>query len=383
MKKTLSVLLAASLVWGEIASVSATTSLSVKVNGAKLNDSPAMVDGRTMVPLRGIFEALGAQLEWDAKEQIIDAYKNGEMVFRTQIGWQGAYLGPDQKEISLDVSPQIIDGKTMVPTRFVAESIGASVDWDSATSTVFIETSGKATPGASSAVQSAIGKKYANKLQALLPQLTENRVSLSSASYQTLAANGDLFFGNRDANSLDGKTEQISYGLLAKNVAKYESTILELSNLRIDDIREFQKDGDTVTEALAHWGGTTVDPVYVQIVYYGSNNITKGDLVTVRALPVGESIVYLTDAFGREYTQPMYVVVAGNFGSVLDNYFYEKEKGQNQPIELTQEAQDYMEQMRKIQNSDGGIPIDQLSEQAKKSMEQYEATQRAVEELMN
>lgn len=142
MKKLFVICLTVLFALFSFSSVSASDKISVKVNGQKLSfdQPPAMVDNRVLVPLRGIFEALGAKVEWDSKTQVIDAYKDGEIIFRIAIGWNGAYIGPNQQEIRLDVPPQIINGRTMVPGRFVAETLGAEVNWDGVSKTVSIST---------------------------------------------------------------------------------------------------------------------------------------------------------------------------------------------------------------------------------------------------
>lgn len=113
--------------------------IHVEVNGSALALSvpPTMVAGRTMVPLRGIFESLGAQVNWDAATRSITANK-GDTAVQLTIGQRTAMVNGSL--VSLDVPALIQHGTTMVPLRFVSEALGADVKWLEATQTVSIVT---------------------------------------------------------------------------------------------------------------------------------------------------------------------------------------------------------------------------------------------------
>ncbi len=101
----------------------------VKVNGKQLSFDvpPEIQNGRTVVPLRTIFEELGAVVEWDEPTQTIKATK-GETEIVLQVGnYKASVNGED---IRLDVPPQVKSGRTLVPLRFVSESLGAEVQWN-------------------------------------------------------------------------------------------------------------------------------------------------------------------------------------------------------------------------------------------------------------
>lgn len=101
----------------------------VIVNGKQLefDVNPVIKDGRTLVPLRDIFENLGATVEWDSKTRTITA-KSGENEVVLTIGSKTAAI--NGTEIDLETPPQIINGKTLVPLRFVSEALGANVTWN-------------------------------------------------------------------------------------------------------------------------------------------------------------------------------------------------------------------------------------------------------------
>ena len=95
--------------------------------------APVIVNNSTLVPLRAIFEALGLEVEWNNGE-IIGIKEDTEI--RMSIGDSTAYK--NGAAIALDTPPQLMNSSTMVPLRFIAESIGANVEWIPVTRTIVI-----------------------------------------------------------------------------------------------------------------------------------------------------------------------------------------------------------------------------------------------------
>ncbi|MCL1863461.1 MAG: copper amine oxidase N-terminal domain-containing protein [Defluviitaleaceae bacterium] len=118
-------------------SVSASPSVTVILDGLTLNFDvpPTIVDGRTMIPMRIIFEAQGADVEWDGTTRTITATR-GDLVVRTVI--DDNVIDVNGNKIMMDVAPLIKDGRTLVPVRFVSEALGSEVVWDASTRTVII-----------------------------------------------------------------------------------------------------------------------------------------------------------------------------------------------------------------------------------------------------
>lgn len=100
---------------------------------------PVTLGGRVLVPLRGVFERLGALVEWDPRTNTVTAVRGSTQV-QLRIGSRQAFV--DGRAVFLDVPPMIVRGRTLVPLRFVSEAMGARVDWDPVARTVFI-TSGQ------------------------------------------------------------------------------------------------------------------------------------------------------------------------------------------------------------------------------------------------
>jgi len=99
-------------------------------------DQPPVIQGsRVLVPLRGIFEQMGATVEWRPATRTVLA-ASGSTLVELQIGSRIARVNGNP--VTLDIPAMIIGGRTLVPLRFISESLGARVQWDAATRTVLI-----------------------------------------------------------------------------------------------------------------------------------------------------------------------------------------------------------------------------------------------------
>lgn len=135
MKKLLT--LAAALIVMTTA-VSAAESVNVTVNGASIDAQGVIVDGRTMVPVRGVFEQIGYSVDWDANTKTATLTKGSNTVEMTQGNMYFTYNGT---QITPDVPQQIINGSFMLPLRAVGEAVNADVDWDAETKTASLTVS--------------------------------------------------------------------------------------------------------------------------------------------------------------------------------------------------------------------------------------------------
>jgi len=112
--------------------------VKVTLNGAeiKFDDQPPIIEnGRTLVPLRAIFEALGASIDWNPSTKTVTATKSSTTI-TLSIG--SNIMTVNGKNITLDVPAQIKNGRTLVPTRAVAEAFGIKVGWNQETQTVIL-----------------------------------------------------------------------------------------------------------------------------------------------------------------------------------------------------------------------------------------------------
>lgn len=95
---------------------------------------PFFYKNRTMVPIRGVFEALGAAVEWDNYTKTVEVTKSVRV--RVQLDSHVAMV--DEKRVVMDVPAVGLDGRIFVPVRFISEALGADVEWDNNTKTVYI-----------------------------------------------------------------------------------------------------------------------------------------------------------------------------------------------------------------------------------------------------
>ena len=111
--------------------------IAVNLNGTymKYDVPPVLINDRTMVPFRAIFEALGCTVSWDDETQTASGSRNGKTI-KLVIDSTEAKVGDDK--FTLDSPATLVNSRTLVPLRFISESLGAKVAWDDATQTVWM-----------------------------------------------------------------------------------------------------------------------------------------------------------------------------------------------------------------------------------------------------
>ncbi len=139
MKRLLSLLMALVLLCSFNIATAAEADISVFINAAEVEFDvpPVIVDGRTLVPLRAIFEALGASVEWDNDTRSVLSERAGSSVSLSVGSNLMKVNGVDK---ILDVPAQIIQDRTLVPVRAISEAFECSVEWDNSTRSVLIYT---------------------------------------------------------------------------------------------------------------------------------------------------------------------------------------------------------------------------------------------------
>lgn len=137
MKRLSILLLSMLMLLSAVAPAAASNDIKVIVDGIVVNFDvqPQIIDGRTMVPLRAIFEALGATVDWNESTKTITANK-GDLFVKCAIGSYSMDTSSGTKTI--DVPPTIINSRTLVPARFIAEGFNCDVQWDAANRRVTI-----------------------------------------------------------------------------------------------------------------------------------------------------------------------------------------------------------------------------------------------------
>lgn len=111
--------------------------IAINLNGEYMTFDvpPLIINSRTMVPFRAIFEALNCTVGWDNETRTASGSRNGTDI-RLRIDSTEAKVGVDK--FTLDSPATIVDSRTVVPLRFISEALGAKVAWEGETKTVFI-----------------------------------------------------------------------------------------------------------------------------------------------------------------------------------------------------------------------------------------------------
>ena len=119
--------------------VFANDGISVKIDGNNIefDVEPKLINNRTMVPLRAIFESLGASVEWDDATQTVTSQK-GDIAIKLTINQPEMYV--NEKMVELDSPACLVNSRTLVPVRAISEAFSCTVDWNNETSTVYITT---------------------------------------------------------------------------------------------------------------------------------------------------------------------------------------------------------------------------------------------------
>lgn len=122
--------------------------VNVLVNGSPIQSdfTPYVTKGRTFVPVRELTEGLGAEVNWDGENMTVEI-KFGEKTILLKINSDVTYVDGKKKIVEEDQVPKLalyssprVETKTMIPLRFVSETLGYNVSWDEKTSTVLIAT---------------------------------------------------------------------------------------------------------------------------------------------------------------------------------------------------------------------------------------------------
>lgn len=95
-----------------------------------------MENDRTLIPLRCLFEKMGAEVDWDAENEVAIVTKN-EMVIEVKIDYYDAKVNNLYK--SMEVPARLVEGRTMIPLRFLSEELGYTVIWNESENCIMIE----------------------------------------------------------------------------------------------------------------------------------------------------------------------------------------------------------------------------------------------------
>jgi N-acetylmuramoyl-L-alanine amidase len=103
--------------------------VSLQVDGDLVESDvpPVIIKERTLIPARAVFESMGADVSWDEDTRLVEV-RMGTSNVKLTIDSDTAYVNGEA--VDMDVPAMIIDDRTLIPVRFVAESLSCGVDWD-------------------------------------------------------------------------------------------------------------------------------------------------------------------------------------------------------------------------------------------------------------
>lgn len=126
-----------SLTFAGIAIAQEPVKVFVNGNALVMDVQPILEKGRTLIPLRFAGQALGGQVGWNEQKKEV-TLEDGYTKIVLTIGDREAIVNGSR--VGLDTHAKLVKGRTMVPLRFFSESMGASVQWDGTSRSVFIST---------------------------------------------------------------------------------------------------------------------------------------------------------------------------------------------------------------------------------------------------
>lgn len=175
--------------------VNAASKISVKVDDKNISFTdaqPVIVDSRTMVPVRGVFEQMKFSISWNQSSRTA-VLSNSKFIIQVSESGITATSQLSGKNVSVDNStlPQIINNRFYMPLRAIAQCSGSTVDWDSATKTVTI-----------------VSSDYTEKLEALEKQRQweEQRANSKVTSPTEEESDGSAYFNPEGQLSLTDQT---------------------------------------------------------------------------------------------------------------------------------------------------------------------------------
>lgn len=137
---------------------------AVYVNGTAVDfdTAPEIVNGRTFVPMRAIFEAMGAEVTWsDARREAVAELGASEVVLKID-----SNIGLHNTDAAvLDAAPYIKQERTMLPLRYLSESLGYKVEWDNSARSVSISSEKKTDSKAVAISGNAAGLTYTDAVK--------------------------------------------------------------------------------------------------------------------------------------------------------------------------------------------------------------------------
>lgn len=223
MKKIISVIIALTLLISVFSYTTCTAkdiTVTLDGNSISFDVQPQIIDGRTLVPLRKMFEEIGALVKWDGDTQTVTARKSSKTITLTinsnEMTIDKGKTDEDGNAITeivtLDVPAQIIDERTFVPARVISEAFGFDVDWDSENSIVSVK---------SNSEEDDAWKENTKVIN--LSDLSDNQLLITEGGDYTLSG---TLFGDITVNS----EEKVKIRLAGVTITSYTTSCIYFEN---------------------------------------------------------------------------------------------------------------------------------------------------------
>jgi len=266
----------------------------------KLDVKPYLKDGRTMVPLRFIIEALGAKVDWLESEQKITVNLNGNTI----VLWVGRYEAKINNNIVyLDVPALVSNDRTVIPIRFVSENLKLKVDFNDKTNEITLSqgVSDKpysvmiSAPGPVLTSESALknivksDKKYTGESRTSNGSASKYIISFNSYNEQTGIFKGTVeWVGYNTTDDIEGKLTGES--LIFKQVSRHQNNNTTALNTDVSMKQEsFNRISGTWNDLKTGTNGTTLFEFTPQASVLGKYSGS----VDAKGFPAGKATVDL------------------------------------------------------------------------------------------
>lgn len=207
-----------------------TEETAVYVNNEKVefDVAPVMENGRVLVPLRGVFEKLGAKVDWNKSISEV-VIKDGNNEIEILLGKKKVIVNGEVKDI--DIPAKMINSRTFVPVRFVSENLGHEVKWDQAANSVYITKNDRAE--ASGNMVLTVGSKenlialleYNSKLYGYIMPVRGGGAAVNGAAAEDKAEAAASVPAPEeaadDSSDTNNQVEGVQEGDIIKNDGKY------------------------------------------------------------------------------------------------------------------------------------------------------------------
>lgn len=234
LKKILcGVLSATMLITSAVIPVMAENDIQVKLDGKTLSFDvpPQIINDRTMVPLRAIFEALGASVEWNQKTKTVTSTK-GDTTIKLTIDSNTMYV--NDNTVTLDSPACVVNDRTLVPVRAISEAYKTKVDWNGDTRTVVISFSdnntNNITSNSSTPVQTEQSTSKTTETQDKLPLINHE---YGPITLNNNYSSGEYWYSNNISSLVFTKRKTTNIGKYQLYLSMQGITDYNLANVKV------------------------------------------------------------------------------------------------------------------------------------------------------